>query len=243
MFRKLLARLAPPRALAPPLPDEPLCIIGDLHGCLNLFQNLLSQIPEGYRILQVGDIVDRGEQTAELLQFLATRDDITCLRGNHEDMLLSFLDDPTGRGAGWPRYGGLQTLGSFGVKGAREQMDHDALQACSAQFKTALGPDLEGWIRGLDLSFQSGNVLVSHAGANPHLPISQQNKRDLIWGHPDFTRQRREDDLWVAYGHIIQKTLTVSEGRIAVDTGAYFSGRLTAALVYDGRVNRLEVTA
>ena len=68
----------------------------------------------------VGDYVDRGEDSAGVLRTLfARRDDpkLICLTGNHEEMLLSFLDQPVEKGERWLRYGGMQTLASFGVGG------------------------------------------------------------------------------------------------------------------------------
>ena len=113
----------PPPFDAPLTPDAPLFIIGDLHGCLRQMQDLQTQMqakdPNAPQIY-VGDYVDRGDHSKDVLDTLyARRDDpqIICLRGNHEDMLLRFLEEPATKGARWIRYGGLNTLGSYGISG------------------------------------------------------------------------------------------------------------------------------
>jgi serine/threonine protein phosphatase 1 len=61
-----------------------------------------------------------------------------------------------------------------------------------------------------------------------------QRSRDLLWGHPDFMTTPRTDGQWVAFGHVIQDEPVMAEGRIALDTGAYATGVLTAAVLGDG---------
>lgn len=240
VFKSLLEKIRLSRPFPPPQPYEPLCVVGDLHGCFSIFQRLLDKIPEDHRIVLVGDYIDRGEESAELLRFIAERHDFTCLKGNHEDMLLRFLDDPAERGARWLRYGGLQTLASFGIQGGREQMDAEALEDCSSRLKAAMGNQLIEWIRNLELSVVSGNLLITHAGADPNRPEYGQTEQDLMWGHPDFSRQKRTDGIWVAHGHTIQETPTASHGRIGVDTGAYASGVLSAACIANGDITFIQ---
>lgn len=99
-------RLAP---FLPPTPDTPICVIGDVHGCFVQLEKLLTKVPQDHRIILVGDYVDRGEYSAEVLRLISARPDITCLKGNHEEMMLRFLNDPLEQGPRWLRYGGLQT--------------------------------------------------------------------------------------------------------------------------------------
>ncbi len=217
------ARFAPPRAAAP------LCVIGDVHGCLPQLERLLEQVPAGHQILLVGDYIDRGEDSAGVLRLLQARPDLICLRGNHEDMLLRFLRDPVASdGARWLRHGGLQTLASFGVAGARERMTPAALTTCRDQLQIALGPDLLEWLSGLRSYVQSGNLLITHAGADPAVAADQQTPGVLAWGHPDFARRSRSDGIWVVHGHTIVDQPVVAQGRISIDTGAFAGGALTA---------------
>nr|WP_170334488.1 metallophosphoesterase family protein [Ruegeria arenilitoris] len=212
----------------PPNPDVPLCVIGDVHGCLVQLEKLLSEVPQGHRIILVGDYVDRGEHSAEVLRLISARSDLTCLMGNHEEMLLRFLKDPTGQGLRWLRFGGLQTLASFGVHGARSEMSSDELTDCRDRLQEAMGDALCQWVAGLKTWEMSGNVLVVHAGADPYAPPREQSAKTLIWGHPSFQSKTRRDGVWVVHGHTIVGTPGAKKGRIAIDTGAFATGVLSA---------------
>ena len=89
--------------------------------------------------------------------------------------------------------------------------------------------------------YSSGNVHVVHAGADPARPLDRQSAHTLIWGHPDFLRRPRRDGQWVVYGHTIVDVVAAENGRIGVDTGAYATGRLSAALITRDGVESLSV--
>jgi serine/threonine protein phosphatase 1 len=202
---------------------------------------MLAQVPDGHRIILAGDYIDRGEQSAGVLQCLSARPDLTCLMGNHEDMLLRFLQDPAREGGRWIRGGGLQTLASFGIAGARLQMSAEELCDCRDRLRDAMGASLTGWITGLGASLLSGNVLAAHAGADPRIPPRQQSEQALVWGHPDFFRRPRRDGVWVVHGHTIVPAAAAEHGRIAIDTGAYASGVLSAVCLDGGPPRFLSV--
>ncbi|NSY37477.1 hypothetical protein GKC28_04275 [Leisingera sp. ANG59] len=111
MFQKFTRR----EPFAAPQPDEPLCVIGDVNGCFPQLLKLLEQLPPGHRCILVGDYIDRGEQCAEVLRHLSGREDLTCLMGNHEAMLLGFLQERF-QGSGTGR------VGNAGSGAARTQM-------------------------------------------------------------------------------------------------------------------------
>ena len=212
-------------------PDTPLAIIGDIHGRADLLDAMLALVPKDHQIVCVGDYIDRGEHSADVLKMLMARDDILCLLGNHEDMLLRFLDDPEHHGERWLRYGGLQTLQSFGVSLDHGQGGAKRLLDCRDALQDAMGADMIEWVRDLPLQCMSGNVAVVHAGADPTRSLTEQEPSVLCWGYPEFLTQPREDGVWIAYGHTIVDTAHETQGRIAVDTGAYATGRLSAALI------------
>jgi len=220
-----------------PAPDKPICVIGDVHGCLNLLEKLLSNVPQDHQVILVGDYIDRGEQSAEVLRLLSSRPDYTCLMGNHEDMLLQFLEDPQKRGARWLRNGGLQTLASFGLRGVRPEMGPDELEACRDRLQSEMGEPLVQWLTELTPSVISGNVLIAHAGADPAVSPQDQLDQTLIWGDPMFQSVDRRDGYWVAHGHTIVSTASAGRGRIAIDTGAFATGVLSAVCL-DGSAPR-----
>ncbi|WP_348540302.1 metallophosphoesterase family protein [Ruegeria sp. R14_0] len=234
MLSSLFQRFGRRAVFSNPQPDAPICVIGDVHGCMRQLENLLPQIPQDHRIIFVGDYVDRGEQSADVLRLIQSRSDFTCLMGNHEDMMLAFLRDPEQHGPRWLRYGGLQTLASFAVNGARAEMSGDELVECRDTLMTKMGPELIQWLKALKPFDHSGNVLVTHAGANPNTAADQQSEKTLMWGHPDFRSVDRKDGVWVVYGHTIVDRATAHRGRIAVDTGAFATGVLSAVCLNGG---------
>lgn len=236
------------RALTPdpvqfpaPRPEAPFYAVGDIHGRVDLLETLLQRLDPAHPVVFVGDYVDRGENSADVLRRLfelsanANRT-VHCLMGNHEDMLLSFLDNPEKRGKAWLRNGGLQTLASFGVAKIAEATTGKVLENMGDALRNAMGPELIDWLRQRPLYWQSGNVAVVHAGADPEKPIKDQAARNLIWGHPAFRKTPRQDGVWVVHGHTIQEEPTVGNGTISIDTGAYATGCLTAVFVTSGSV-------
>lgn len=234
---------------APPKPEMRVAVIGDIHGCHGLLRKLLERLndAEPEVIVTVGDYVDRGEDSAQVLSTLKARSEDTsgkfiCLMGNHEKMLLDFLDRPTERGARWLRNGGLQTLASFGVGGVTETAPEDRLLTARDDFRKALPAGMENWLRGLSTYWSSGTLWVVHGAADPAQPIATQDARTLLWGHRDFLTTPRQDGLWVAHGHTVVDQPQFQMSRIATDTGAYYSGRLTAAMIDpDGDVRFVQV--
>lgn len=237
--------------IAPPRPERPLYVVGDIHGEAALLEQLLDRIDEDADTLGLGDAVlvflgdyvDRGEQSRDVLERVrahssALPDHVLCLMGNHERMLLDFLDRPAEAGGRWLRNGGLQTLASFGVGGAHLASGGDELEHAAARLRDALAPGLEDWLRGLPLICQSGNICLCHAGTDPRLPLEDQPEKVLLWGPPGGSDgMARQDGNWVVHGHYVVSEPVAAGGRIAVDTGAYFTGRLHAARLHDGAVH------
>ena len=247
LLKRLFSAKPAPAAFSAPLaPDAPVFVIGDLHGCIQQLRDMQGQMdtenPEAHRVY-VGDYVDRGDHSKEVLQTLFNDRDnpkVTCLRGNHEDMMLGFLQDPAEKGSRWLRYGGLNTLGSFGIDGIPTNSDPAVFEATAEKLRAALGPEMLRWLDTLPTQWQSGNLAVVHAGADPALPMALQSDETMKWGHKDFFTTPREDGIWVAHGHTIVEEATAESGRIAVDTGAYATGRLTAVYVSFGDLRFLQ---
>ena len=127
------------------LSEGPVYAVGDAHGCLSLYRQLEAQIlrdaaalPGTPTVVLLGDIVDKGPDTAALLDFLLRPAPPPlrrlCLRGNHESMMLAYLEKPA-KNAQWLGFGGVETLLSYGLA-----LDADALQT-NARAEIAPDPD------------------------------------------------------------------------------------------------------
>lgn len=226
--------------------SERIYAIGDIHGRFDLAKAIVTKIVEdaescsdhrNWRMIFLGDYVDRGDESQAVLEFLTkisdlTASEITFLRGNHEDALLAFLDDPIS-GKAWLKWGGQQTLASFGAPLASHRSADDELLAA----RDALLPQIEDkmpFLRGLKSSAVSGDVIFTHAGVKPGVALEDQAESDLVWGHPAFPektvalRGKR-----VVHGHFDNATVVNLPGRLCIDTGAYYTGKLTAVRMDD----------
>lgn len=237
------SKFAKPGETNPILPKEDVAIIGDIHGRLDLLKSLISRLQSevpNTELVFVGDYIDRGPSSREVLEYLQRLDSsVVCLKGNHEAMLLDFIDNPIQHGRQWLRNGGSETLASFGIT-VDENSSANSIQNANGELKSRLSNGTETWLRALPLFWHTGNLVVTHAGPDPKKSIQDQDEESFLWGHHRFLRDARTDGIWVAHGHWIQDRPTCRNGRISVDTGAYFSGRLTAAIVtHDGSVKFL----
>lgn len=237
------------RDIGPCAPSNVVQVVGDVHGCAELMHKLFGKLDLTEPVVMVGDYVDRGQASAETLSVLKRMSDdapdlFICLKGNHEVMLLEFLDDPTGRGRRWLDYGGLDTILSFAISSTPSEMSSDHLLRLRDDLQDKMGAELIDWVRNLPLTYVSGNLVVAHAGMDPKVPFDHQTEQALLWGRSSFLDKCREDDLWVAYGHNVYSMPFVEDGRVAVDTGAYHSGRLTAAVFHmNGEIEFVQTRA
>ncbi|MGS4944819.1 metallophosphoesterase [Meridianimarinicoccus sp. RP-17] len=249
MFAKLFGRSADKKRTtttfdAQPEPDAKVLAVGDIHGRDDLLARLLDRIAAddpGVPLVFLGDYVDRGEHSAAVLRRVAGLADqwsgpVIALMGNHERMMLDFIDTPEDSAGRWLRNGGLQTLASFSVGCITDQPTPDDARDAADRLRGAMGGDLIAWLGGLPLQHASGNVHFVHAAADPSLPMAAQEPRTLLWGHPAFAATPREDGQFVVHGHTVVDAPAVTAGRVAVDTGAWFTGRLTAARIAPGEI-------
>lgn len=236
---------------AKPEPEAPLYIIGDIHGRCDLLFRLIAMIDADaherqittHTLVFLGDYIDRGPQSALTLNLITSlkadkNRRIVTLKGNHEDMLLKYLSNPE-KGKGWIKNGGYETLVSYGIEGVTEDSQDEAHAKASKRLAREIGQHTLEFLRDLDYSFQSGNIFVAHAGADPALPLDKQKPQSLIWGSSKFKTKRRKDKTWIAHGHYADPTPEVKDGRISCDTGAYFSNQLTAARVLNDEIKFL----
>lgn len=234
------------------MPERRTYVVGDVHGCLSTLETLLDHIAEDRGTVEadivfVGDYADRGPDspgTLKRLMRLHRRDPqrIHCLLGNHDKMLLDFLDDAPDA-MRWLEIGGFDTLVNFNVSHLRGDTlaERRAIQA--AALGEAMGSEMVAWLRARPLWWQSGNVVVVHALTDPALPMEDQTQRVLLWSRPGRDLCMRDDGAWVVHGHTIVREPTVRAGHINVDTGAYRGKALTAAVLDGGPVRFLSVPA
>jgi len=223
--------------------------IGDVHGRDDLLAaahakvlaDLAARPAESHRIIHVGDYVDRGPASADVVDRLCrlgqADERVLCLRGNHEEMLLDFLADPIEAGPTFIANRGAATLASYGVSAGLGHFYERDIVALAEAFASRLPAAHRSFLQGLPYSFRFGDFFFCHAGIRPGVAIESQDRFDLTWIREGFLDSDADFGVVVIHGHTPATQPEVLPNRINVDTGAVFSGRLTC-LVLEGNQYR-----
>lgn len=206
--------------------------IGDVHGHYDALMILLDAIAPNTedRVYFVGDLVDRGPKSAQVVDFVMNGP-YECILGNHEQMLVEVMADPEipeHFRQSWLYSGGHATLKSYGDRDIPEE--HLV------------------WLRNLPSYLDLGDIWLVHAGVDPHLPLEQQTSEQFCWIRDEFHSACKPffENKLIITGHTITFTIPgVMPGKLArglgwldIDTGAYHrqSGWLTGVDMLNKRV-------
>lgn len=246
MLRRLFSRSPVAGPPASPSTGEALVYaVGDIHGRLDLLEDLTRKIRvdaaslhPGSRpiLIFVGDYVDRGPDSRGVIDaILALGEEgvfeVRALKGNHEEQMLSFLEDPRS-GAAWLEFGGAETLLSYGVTPPIGRGGLDAWETARKALAAALPATHRAFLESLELAIVCGDYLFVHAGVRPGVPIQEQSEHDLLWIRDDFLSSIRPIEKVVVHGHTPEPAPYIGPNRIGIDTGAYATSKLTAVRLF-----------
>lgn len=205
--------------------------VGDIHGHLGTFRALVHRLKLGDedRIICLGDMIDRGPDSAGLIEFIRSDNRIICLKGNHELMALSSLqeDGVVELWQPWLARGGRSTWGSYIV-----QAEGDLYEA-----KRLFADDLM-WMDNLPNHIVLDKLRLVHAGYDPRMPLDSQGDKELLWIRKRFYEHEYAIDPYrtVIFGHstttkvgpapgeVVHSPIQLNDERpawIAMDIGAY----------------------
>jgi serine/threonine protein phosphatase 1 len=218
--------------------------IGDIHGRLDLLESLLSLIERDQKgraglpvvLIFLGDYVDRGPDSKgvvdRLIRGFASPFMPVFLKGNHEDLLLSFLNDPVA-GLNWLYNGGDAALLSYGVRLETIRLaawgGPEGLVEAVREFRVVLPEAHLHFYEGLRLFCRIGDYFFTHAGVRPNVPLDQQSEHDLLWIRKEFLNSKEDFGAVVVHGHTPNRDPQDFRNRIGLDTFAVGTGKLTAA--------------
>jgi serine/threonine protein phosphatase 1 len=217
--------------------------IGDIHGRADLLECLAEQIwrdvierpCESVLTIFLGDYVDRGPDSATVIDRLASNNFPTSfipLRGNHEAVMLQFLEDESVLDK-WRHFGGVETLASYNVE-VTEVMRGRGFKAAQDRLRHNL-PDLHReFLEQTCLSYTLGEYFFCHAGVRPGVALDQQDPRDLLWIRDEFLGASERFGKTIVHGHNAVPTVEILPNRINADTGAYATNVLTAVVLEGG---------
>jgi len=219
-------------------------VIGDVHGCLDLVELLLSQIEteiarqpqRKISIVFLGDVVDRGPASAQVVERLRTLAipgvTVHFVMGNHEEVMLRVIEGETDLLRSWLRFGGAETLRSYGVD--PKELKKLSSEDLAARLKEAIPAGHRRFLAAFADSIAFGDYVLVHAGIRPGVELSEQSQADLRWIREPFLGDTSDRGFVVVHGHTITNEVETTPNRIGIDTGAFCTGTLTA-LAIDGK--------
>jgi serine/threonine protein phosphatase 1 len=215
--------------------------IGDVHGRLDLLIELLDKIEADHRarppakayLVLLGDLVDRGPDSRGVIEHLLRQPPAFAktvfLKGNHEEFFLGALDGDLAMLQNWLAYGGRECAESYGVSSGwmLNAGPTEVLQRLIAEVPA----EHVEFLHGMADTFRFGDYLFVHAGVRPGVELGAQSSKDLRWIREGFLDDRTDHGVMVVHGHTIVEAPEQHSNRIAVDTGAYRTGVLTALAI------------
>lgn len=217
--------------------------IGDIHGRLDLLDQLLGEIethnsarsPRETVVVALGDLIDRGPHSREvverLMQPLAFHARLICLKGNHEEMLVRGLAGETQLLRNWLATGGRDCARSYGVDPIL--LDDQPDEIIEHNLSHAIPKRHLDFLASLPDTARFGDYLLVHAGVRPGIPLNEQRPSDLRWIRKGFLDNDAEHGFQVIHGHSVSLEVEQRANRIGIDTGAYKTGILTAIWLED----------
>ena len=185
-------------------------VIGDVHGFNQTLRSLVSKLAlsPGDYVVMLGDLVDRGPNSYDAIQFVKNSSNMVTVKGNHEAMMakafsLSSLNNPDIHISKWFYNGGLATATSYinaytdsnGVE--RTQSLHQAIE------------DDRLWIEQLPSQIVLDNWRLVHAGYDPQIDLDCHTDSELLHVRKPFHRATEPIDIHrtILFGHSITVTL------------------------------------
>lgn len=161
-------------------------IIGDVAGRFDELIELLSKMPEGCHTILVGDLMDRGPKSKQVIEWaLANKDRVTCIYGNHDDMMARALDGNLQASQDWMWNGGMKTLESY-------DPDFDCLTANEVYAR--IPREHVEFLKANPRFIRDGELLVTHAPIPAGDDLARlayyvtEHEFDFIWNreHPGY---------------------------------------------------------
>ncbi len=213
-------------------------IVGDVHGEYKALLNLVARVPYDAQLIFVGDLIDRGSQSAHVVKFVR-ENNIPCVRGNHEEMMIKYggafvhaieNGKEIEQDNMWLKHGGIETLLSYSLISYRDSriVPHPFIKEFIFQFKE----DIE-WMKSLPIYLELKNinhssgrkVVVSHSAIAPvwHMRHGREEDKEflstVLWSR---AIPLDRENIFNIFGHTPQQyTVKEKDHYVNVDTGCY----------------------
>jgi len=219
--------------------------VGDVHGCLDELVALESAIvadAAGFSgrklIVMLGDYIDRGPYSSQVLDHLIAPPpagfERICLAGNHELLMLDYLEKRAPL-AKWLGLGANATLLSYGIDHERLRMLYRDSAAIDGMIRQSIPASHRAFLEHLPILVEIADFVLVHAGIRPGIALEKQSDADLATIRSAFYEEAHLLDRYVIHGHTPVEEPMREGRRVDIDTGAYFTGRLTALRIWNNK--------
>jgi serine/threonine protein phosphatase 1 len=198
--------------------------IGDIHGSADKLIALAEKLAidfENDTLVFVGDYIDRGPASFEVVEYLLHLKkrcrNVVCLKGNHEDMFLNYIDGPDK--LTYMMNGGKDTLESYLRKSSGNQ--------------TPIPPEHIAFFRSLLPYYETEDYIFVHAGLRENIPLKMQEPDDLLWIRNEFIDSDYDFGKMVIFGHTPFLEPLMRPNKVGIDTGAVYGNKLTCLKLPD----------
>ena len=227
--------------------------IGDIHGCskqlASLHDKIFNQLSFNKKndlLVYLGDYIDRGPNAKgvinRILELQKEKVNSIFLMGNHEQIMIDFVFNKINNLRYWLNLGADQTFRSYKIEVAefiKNGFGDDKIDRLRSVFLNELSNEHVHFLNNLRLSYSIGQYLFVHAGINPEKTLKDQDKMDFLWSRSDqFFNKNFKFKQIIIHGHTPEKEVISLPYRINIDTGCFFSGKLSSVCLNDNNNER-----
>ena len=227
--------------------------IGDIHGCskqlASLHDKIFNQLSFNKKndlLVYLGDYIDRGPNAKgvinRILELQKEKVNSIFLMGNHEQIMIDFVFNKINNLRYWLNLGTDQTFKSYKIEIAefiKDGFEDDKMDKLRNVLLNKLSNEHIHFLKNLKLSHSMGKYLFVHAGINPEKTLKDQDKMDFLWTRSDqFFDKNFKFEQIIIHGHTPEKEVINLPYRINIDTGCFFSGKLSSVCLNDNNNER-----
>jgi len=204
-------------------------VIGDIHAEYKTLLRLVSKLPTDARLIFVGDLVNRGKHSKEVIEFVR-KNAYAVVKGNHEAWYFTlhsqiFLEQYQYNIQDmWSYVGGVKVLQSYRL------INRDSYNpfkfSPNQENITQLQKDLE-WVKELPIYLELGNIegydlpiVITHASVGDYWNLQQNDPKMFEFACLNNRfRPSKDASIFNIYGHVPYPSVEIGDTFVNVDTG------------------------
>ncbi len=216
-----------------------LFIISDIHGMYPQFEQMLENWDRDSQLVILGDLIDRGMYSREVVQEAMAlkeqyKEQVVVLKGNHEDMLIYFVDGKMKDPTLFLENGGRECLKSF-IPNSEELSIEQCIDILNSEFAEEMQ-----FLRQAKRFYQTGRLLITHAGFEAAKEHWQETAEEsFLWIRKHYEKPN-QTGLVNIFGHTPTRNLHQTDEIWVSPCGTYYG--IDGGAAYGGQLNALHIT-